>query len=257
MTVTKSATPSSYEALYQNKELGISGLLLLVVVMLGIIGLAVAFIEDGNDALPVILGAIGAMVVGTIVLLLFLPRVHRWTIEPTGVRIAERAKIMGPRREGFVAFSDIAALRNLESGFDGVIELVTRDGKIWRLMRPRSPLVKSAALEALPDLQAFGATLSQAIAVSGATPVPMTEGLSFWNRGGGLAIIVGFLIFSIPLAGLTLWALFDGGLEYRARMGEAIAIFVLLPFGVGYMLHKSLKRRRRVLSGQGGAASVK
>ena len=253
MTDTKSATGPSYEALYQNKELGISGMLLMVVAMLGVIGLAVAFIEDGNDALPVILGAIGAMVVGVIVLLLFLPRMHRWTIEANGVRIAERAKVMGPRREGFVAFSDIAALRNLESGFDGVIELVTRDGKIWRLMRPRSPLVRSAALEALPDLQAFGVRLSEAITQSGAKPVPMTEGLSFWNRGGGLAIIVGFLIFSIPLACLTLWALFDGGLEYRARMGEAIAIFVALPFGVGYMLHKSLKRRRRVLRGQGMA----
>jgi hypothetical protein len=256
MTDTKSATLSTYEALYQSKELGISGLLLLVVVMLGVIALAVVFIEDGNAALPVMLSAIGGMVVGTIGLLLFLPRTHRWTIEPTGVRIAERAKIMGPRREGFVAFSDIAALRNLESGFDGVIELVTRDGRIWRLMRPRSPLVKSAALEALPDLQEFGATLSQAIAASGATPVPMTEGLSFWNRGGGLAIIVGFLIFTTLLAGLTLWALFGVGLEYRARQGEAIAIFVALPFGVGYMLHKALKRRRRVLSGQ-GAASLK
>jgi hypothetical protein len=255
MADTKSATPSSYEALYQNKELGIAGLLLMVVAMLGVIALAIAFIEDGNDALPVILGAIGAMVVGVIVLLLFLPRVHRWTIEPNGVRIAERAKIMGPWREGFVAFSDIAALRNLESGFDGVIELVTRDGRIWRLMRPRSPLVKSAALEALPDLPAFGAALSQAIVASGAKPVPLTEGLSFWNRGGGLAIIVGFLLFSIVIACLTLWALFGGGLEYRARMGEAIAIFVALPFGVGYMLHKSLKRRRRVLGGHEAASS--
>ena len=143
MTETQSPTPTSYEALYQNKEFAILGLLGLVLVMLVVIGLAVAFIEDGNAALPVILSAIGGMVVGTIVLLLFLPRVHRWTIEPKGVRIEERAKVMGPRRQGFVAFSEIAGLRNLESGFDGVIELVTRDRRIWRRMRPRSPLVKS------------------------------------------------------------------------------------------------------------------
>jgi hypothetical protein len=245
-------TQPSYEALYQNKEFAILGLFGLLAAMLVAIALAVIFIEDGNDALPVILSSIGLMVVGTIVLLLVMPRVHRWTIEANGVRIEERAKIMGPRRQAFVAFPDIKALRNLESGFDGVIELVTRDGAIYRLMRPRSPLVPSKALEALPELQPFGAELTRAIAASGATPVPLTEGLSFWNRGGGIAFTVGLLIFSIVLAGATLWALFGGGLEYRARQGEAIAIFVLLPFGVGYMLHRSLKRRRRVLSGQGG-----
>ena len=246
----------SYEALYQNKELGISGIFLLLVGMLGAIGLAVMFIEDGNDALPVILSAIGAMIVGIVVLLLFLPRVHRWTIEEKGVRIEERAKVMGPRRGAFVAFADIATLRNLESGFDGVIEMVTRNSAIYRLMRPRSPLIRSKALEALPDLQAFGTVLTQAIAASGAKPVAMTEGLSFWNRGGGLTVIVGLLIFTTALAGITLWALFDGDLEYRARQGEAIAIFVALPFGVAYMLHKSLKRRRRVLGGQASQEST-
>ena len=250
MTDTQTTTPSTYEALYQNKEFALLGLFGLVVAMLAAIALAAIFIEDGNDALPVILTAIGLTVVGTILLLLVMPRVHRWTIEANGVRIEERAKVMGPRRRAFVAFPDIKALRNLESGFDGVIELVTREGAIYRLMRPRSPLVRSKALEALPELQPFGAELTRAIAASGATPVPLREGLSFWNRGGGLAVIVGFLGFSIVLACLTLWALFGGGLEYRARQGEAIAIFVLLPFGVGYMLHRSLKRRRRVLSGQ-------
>ena len=255
MTDTKSATPSTYEALYQNKELAILGVLGLLLAMLAVIALAIVFIEDGNDALPVMLSAIGGLVVGVIVLFLMIMRVHRWTIEPNGVRIEERAKVMGPRRSAFVPFSDIAALRNLESGFDGVIELVTRDGKIWRLMRPRSPLVKAPALEALPALEPFGAALSQAITASGAKPVPLSEALSFWNRAGGIAVMLVLLIITTALALMTLWALFGGGLEYRTRLGEVIFIFLALPFGCVYMLRKSLKRRRRVLGGQGMAAA--
>lgn len=253
MTDTKSATPSTYEAPYQNKQLVLLGVLGLVFAMVAVIGFAIAFIEDGNDALPVMLSAIGGLVVGVIVLLLMMVRVHRWTIEANGVRIEERAKVMGPRRSAFVAFADIAALRNLESGFDGVIELVTRDGKFYRLMRQRSPLVKSKVLEALPELPPFGAALSEAIAVSGAKPVPLTEGLSFWNRAGGIGLMLVLLVITTGLALLTLWALFGGGLEYRPRLGEVVFIFLALPFGCVYMLRKALKRRRRVLGGQGGA----
>lgn len=256
MTDTKFATSATYEASYQNKEIAILGMFGLALAMVAVIAFAIVFIEDGNEALPVMLSAIGGLVVGVIVLFLMIVRVHRWTIEPNGLRIEEWAKVMGPRRSVFVAFADIAALRNLESNFDDVIELLTRDGKLYRLMRQRSPLVKSVVLEAQPALQPFGAALSAAIAVSGAKPVPLTEGLSFWNRASGIALILVLLVISIALAMMTLWALFDGGLEYRTRLGEVVFMFLALPFGCVYLLRKALKRRRRVLSGQ-GVASLK
>ncbi|MEX2296483.1 MAG: hypothetical protein WD715_03640 [Dongiaceae bacterium] len=240
----------TYESVFRRKEFAIVTLLLLVLGMFGAIALAVIFIEDGNDLLQVILGSIGLVLVGMIAVLLATFRIYRWTIEAAGLRIEERQKIplTGFPRRAFVAFADIAALRNLESGFDGVIEIVTRDGNVYRLMRPSSVPVRAKEAETLPDLQAFAASLSQAIAAAGASPVPVTEGLSFWNRGAGLSAIAGFMVLSILLAGATLWALLGGGLPYRPRGGEAIAIFLALPFGVGYLLHRSLKRRRRVLS---------
>jgi hypothetical protein len=240
-------TQPTYESLFRRKEFAIVSLLLLVVGMFGAIALAVTFIEDGNDLLPVILWSIGLVLVGILFVLAAAFRVHRWTIEASGIRIEERQKVplTGFTRRAFVAFADIAELRNLESGFDGVIELVARDGNLYRLMR-HSVLARAKEPEALPDLQAFAASLSQAIAAAGWSPVPLTEALSFWNRGAGLTVIVAFLIFSIAIAAATLWALLGGGLPYRPRIGEAIAIFLALPFGVGYLLHKSLKRRRRV-----------
>jgi hypothetical protein len=152
-------TQPAYESLFQRKEFAIVALLLLVVGMFGGIALAVTFIEDGNDLLPVILWMLGLVLVGMIVVLLATFRVHRWTIEATGIRIEERQKVplTGLSRRALVAFADIAELRNLESGFDGVIELVARDRNVYRLMRPRSVLVHSKELEALPDLQAFAA----------------------------------------------------------------------------------------------------
>jgi hypothetical protein len=241
-------TQPTYESLFRRKEFAIVSLLLLVVGMFGAIALAVTFIDDGNVVLPVILWSIGLVLVGILFVLAAAFRVHRWTIETTGIRIEERQKVplTGFPRRAVVAFADIAELRNLESGFDGVIELVARDGNVYRLMR-HAAMARAKVPEALPDLQGFAASLSQAIAAAGRSPVPLTEALSFWNRGAGLAVIVAFLIFSIAIAAATLWALLGGGLPYRPRIGEAIAIFLALPFGVGYLLHKSLKRRRRVL----------
>ncbi|MEX2200338.1 MAG: hypothetical protein WD711_02995 [Dongiaceae bacterium] len=241
-------TPPTYESVFRRKEFAIVSLLLLVVGMFGAIALAVILIEDGNDLLPVILWTLGLVFVGIFFVFAAAFRVHRWTIEATGIRIEERQKVplTGFSRRTFVAFADIAELRNLESGFDGVIELVARDGTVYRLMR-HSVLARAKVPEAQPDLQAFAAALSQAIAAAGVLPVPLTEGLSFWNRRAGLTVIAAFLIFSIVIAAATLWALLGGGLPYRPRIGEAIVIFLALPFGVGYLLHKSLKRRRRVL----------
>jgi hypothetical protein len=165
---------------------------------------------------------------------------HRWTIEPGGIRIEEAPKVplMGFTRRRLIAFADIAALRNIESGLDSVVEIAARDGNAYRIM---------AHGARGPELQAFAAQIAGAAAGAGHTPLAMTEGLSFWNRPSGLAVIVVMLILTLAFAGAALFALFDGGLTMRARNGEALAIVVLLPFGVAYLLYKSFTRRWRVL----------
>ncbi|MEX0807729.1 MAG: hypothetical protein WD044_03280 [Dongiaceae bacterium] len=239
---------TAYEANFRRKGFALAALGLLVLAMFAVIALALIFIEDGNDSIMVILVAVGIVVVGMFVVLAASFRVHRWTIEPNGLRIDERPKVplMGVRRNAFVTFVDIAALRNLESGFDLVVELGTRDGTVYRLMEPRLHLGTAAAPTGLAE---FAAALSKAAAGRGATPLPVVEALSFWNRPGGFAALGFMLLLTIGLAIATAFALFDGGLEARARSGEAIAIFLLLPFGVLYLIHKSLKRRQRVLRG--------
>lgn len=268
---------ATYRSLYRNKELALSGLGGLVAAMLVTIALALVFLETGSDALPVILTAIAVTVVGLIVIMLVTPRTHSWTIEEAGLRIEEGPKVpfMGPRRHAFVPFADVVALRHLESGFDKVIELGTRSGAQYRLMqviaKPAQGRMQVAVPEPAPsaptpsdpgpsdpgpsDLQSFAATIVEAVAATGAAPVRLEEALSFWNRGAGLAVIVGFLLLTTALAGLVLWALFDGGLDYRARLGETIAIVVALPFGVAYMLYRALRRRRIVLAGRTGTTA--
>ncbi len=71
MTDTQPTTPSTYEALYQRKEFAPVSLLLLVVAMLGTIALALTFIESGNNALRIILSAIGLTFVAIFVALPF------------------------------------------------------------------------------------------------------------------------------------------------------------------------------------------
>ena len=54
------------------------------------------------------------------------------------------------------------------------------------------------------------------------------------------------LIFTLLFAGATAWALFGGGLG-TSRNGYYAVLVLALPFGVVYLLYKSLTRRWRVL----------
>ena len=119
-----------------------------------------------------------------------------------------------------------------------MIEIATRDGNAYRVM---------AYGEGVPALQAFAAHIATAATTAGHRPLAMSEGMSFWNRPAGLAVLVVMLIFATLFAGATLLTFFVGGLNVRARSGEALAIVILLPFGAAYLLYKSLTRRWRVL----------
>lgn len=230
----------SFECTYRHVAFVLVTLCVLLIALFAGMAAAIALIEDGDSVLSAFL-----WLVGTIVVLIGLAMAaayarHRWTLEPTGIRVEERPKVppLGLPRGRLVAFADIAALRNVESAFDHVLEIATRDGSIYRLMGQG---------EAAAQLQTFAAEIADAAAKAGHAPLPIGEGLSFWNRPAGLGLIVVMFVFTTACASAALFALFDGGLSVRARSGEALAIVILLPFGAAYLLYKSLKRRWRVL----------
>lgn len=233
-------TAPSYACTYRHVAFVLVSLCVLLVALFAGLAAAIAFIEDGNAVLSAVLWLVGAIVVLMGLTLAAAYAKHRWTLEPAGVRVEEEPKVppLGLPRRRLIAFADIAALRNVESGLDSVIEIATRDGNVYRVM---------AHGEDVPALQAFAAQIATASTTAGHTPLAMSEGLSFWNRPAGLVLIVVMLIFATIFAGAALFALFDGGLNIRARSGEALAIVVLLPFGVAYLLYKSLTRRWRAL----------
>lgn len=230
----------TFECTYRHVAFVLASISILLVTMFGGIAATIAFVEDGNTTTTILATLIGGVVVVMVLVLLSAYAKHRWTIEATGVRVDETPKVpfMGLTRRRLIAFTDIAAFRNVESGLDTIIEIATRDGNTYRVM---------AQPAGARDLQAFAAQVGAAAAGVGHTPLAMTEGLSFWNQPGGLAVIVVMLILAMAFAGAALVALFDGGLEIRARSGELLAIVVLLPFGAAYLLYKSLTRRWRVL----------
>lgn len=230
----------SFECTYRHVAFVAVSLCVLLVTLFAGMTAAIAFIDDGNVVLSAVLWLVGAIVVLMGLTMAAAYAGHRWTLEPTGIRVEEKPKVppLGLPRQRLIAFADIAALRNVESAFDRVLEIATRDGNVYRLMGHG---------EAASQLQTFAAQIADASAKAGHTPPPLSEGLSFWNRPAGLGLIVVMLVFATAFAGAALFALFDGGLEVRARSGEALAIVILLPFGAGYLLYKSLTRRRRVL----------
>jgi hypothetical protein len=53
---------------------------------------------------------------------------------------------------------------------------------------------------------------------------------------------------SLAIAIAVAFALWDGLRSTQSRQGEMAAILLLLPFGAGYLLWKSIRRRRAVLA---------
>jgi hypothetical protein len=230
----------SFQCTYRHVAFVLVSLCVLVVALFAGLAAAIAFIEDGNTVLSTVLWLVGAIIVLIGLTMAAAYAKHRWTLEAAGVRIEEKPKVppLGLARRRLIPFADIATLRNVESAFDHVLEIATRDGKVYRLMGQG---------EAATQLQAFAAQIADASARAGHAPPPLSEGLSFWNRPAGLGLIVVMFVFATAFTGAALFALFDGGLEVRARSGEALAIVILLPFGAAYLLYKSLTRRWRVL----------
>jgi membrane protein YdbS with pleckstrin-like domain len=229
------------ESAYRHVAFALTSIIGLLLLMFGVIAALLASDVDGNTFLSVFLWTVGVIVALAALTFLSTYAKHRWTIEPNAVRIEEVPRVLffGFTRRRTIPFADIAGLRNLESGLDVAVELVARDGKTYRIMAQET---------AAAPLKEFAAALVKSIEASGAPAPAITEGLSFWNTVPGLAVLGVALSLTLLFAFAALFVLFDGGLETWTRSGEFVALAAALPFGMGYVIYKSLRRRWRVLS---------
>jgi hypothetical protein len=244
------ADGDSYQATYRRTEVALPSLVGVVALFIAGLWLVLQHPADPRVG-DIILGLTGAVVVAALVILLTVFRVHRWTIEAEGVRISERPKVplMGFGRRAFVPFADILGLRHVESGFDCRLEIVTADGRGYRL--PQRMVAADARSLAAPDpaadLNGFAARLHAAARQAGRA-LAQSEGLSFWNTVPGIVFIVVLLAVASAIAVAVAWALWNGMTTSQPRGGYFTAIALVLPVGAGWLLLKAIRRRRVVLA---------
>ena len=240
----------TYQATYRRTEVALPSLLGVVALFFAGLWLALQHPADPR-ILDVILVLVGAVVVVALVILLTVFRVHSWAIEAGGVRISERPRVplMGWGRRASVPFADILGVRRIESGFDRLLEIVTADGSRYRL--PQRVVAAGTHSLARPDpaadLDGFATALHAAARQAG-RELFVSEGLSFWNTLPGIAFIVVLLVVACMISAAVAWALWDGMTTSQPRGGYVAAIALLLPVGAGWLLLKTIKRRRLVLT---------
>lgn len=227
-------------------------------VVLAVLGAAVYWIvqDPDHDDLGLKIGVMAGAPLGLLLLsVLNAVRGHDWRLLPEGLEIRRwpRFRLFGIPRRWMVPYEDIAALRRIETALnDAGAELVTKSGAVhymaeafgrWGTIPRRRAM---PAEERETDLDRFLALIRATAAMRG-NEVPIVEGLDFWSRATGLALLLMFLLLTLGLAAVVLWAIFDGAdVTTSTRGGQATAIVVLLPFGVLYLIWRSLKRRRAV-----------
>ena len=239
----------TYQATYRRTEVALPSLLGAVALFFAGLWLVLQHPTDPR-VMHAVLALAGAVVLTALVILLTVFRVHSWTIEAGGVRISERPRVplMGWGRRASVPFADILGVRRIESGFDRVLEIVSADGSRYRLPQ-RVVAAGSHSLgqtDSAADLDGF-ATALHAAALQAGRELRVSEGLSFWNTLPGIAFIVLLLVTACMIAAAVAWALWDGMTTSQPRGGYAAAIALLLPVGAGWLLLKTIKRRRLVL----------
>ena len=241
-------TAHTHQGLYRNTPLAFGGLMGAIALLIAGIAGAMLIATTGDQLLPLVLGTLGLFVLTAVVCMLAALRRHRWTIEADAVLIEERplVPLTGRRRVRRVPFAGIAALSSVQNATDDLLTMTTRDGERFALPPGLAP---GEGLPRRPDqegLAAFADQLQAAMTAAGCAPPSVAEGLGFWNRPAGLTLLGIMLLASLALAVIALWGLWEGATT-RHRGGEAVAILVMLPVGVGWILRRSWQRRRSVL----------
>jgi hypothetical protein len=238
----------SHGGMVRNTPLVLGGLLAAITLLAGGVALSLNLAANGDELLPMLFGALGAFVVVALGCMLVALRRHRWTIEADAVLVEERplVPLLGRTCRARIPYAAVAGLGLVQNMRDELLAISTRDGKRY-LLAP-SVLPTDARLPAIDQagLAAFAERLRGAMHQAGLAPPPVVEALGFWNSGPGLALLVAAFLASLVLAVGALWALFAGDGDGGRRAGEAVAILVLLPVGLGYVLRAAWRRRQAV-----------
>jgi hypothetical protein len=243
-------TATSHDGLYRSSPLVLGGFLGSLGLLVAGIAAAALIATSPSQRLPLVLGALGAFVLTFAVCGVVSLRRHRWTIEADGVLIEERPLVpmFGLRRVRRLPFAAIAALNQVPNGADELLALTSRDGERF-VLAPR----RGDGPRRKPDQQglaAFAAQLQAAMAAAGAVAPPVTDGLGFWNRPLGLALLGLTLAVTVTVAAVVLWGLSEGAIV-RVRTHAAAAFLVALPIPVAWMLYRCWQRRRSVMRANG------
>lgn len=241
---------TEYTAAYRDSAFVIPVLLLTLVFYFALLAWTITS-AAANDMLIIALGATAITILVTITVGVTTLRTHRWVIEATGLRIEERPKVpfTGFTKLSFAPWAAITALRRIDSGFERQIEVELRSGAVHRMAQELLPNTRGR--RCIPDhagLDALAVTLSACLAAAGPAALWTQEGLSFWNRLPGLAILGLMFVTAVAIAVAAVIAIWSGTSLYGVAM-KGVALVLLLPVGAGYLLFKSVKRRMRVVKG--------
>ncbi len=241
---------ADYQATIRRSEIAMPALI-GVAMLAGLVVTGVVLWADGPALESSILVVAAATVAGLLWCLAMAFRVHRWTATGDGVVIHERPKLplTGLSHRALVRWPDIVAFRDVESGFDFLIEIVTRDGRRYRMAQTMVQEKGKRLLSVDPNarLGDFVASLQRSAARAGHPLPATTQGFSFWNTVPGLAFVGFLLALSLAISAVVVFALLEGFTTRQPRGGEALAILLLLPVGAFWLLRRLWRRRRVVL----------
>lgn len=243
---------TDYEATYRRSELALPLVVGIAIVGGSAVTALVVWTPADQGFEERVLSAAGILMLALLSVFLVIFRRHRWTLQKDGIAIHERPRVplTGLSHRALVAYGDIIAFREVESGFDHLIEIVARNGRRYRMaqkmVQEKGKRFLSVDMNArLGDLKV---SIKNAATRSGKPLPATTQGLSFWNTIPGLAFIGFLFAVSLVICGGVVLALLEG-FTTRPRGSDALAILLLLPVGAFILLRKMARRRREVLAG--------
>jgi hypothetical protein len=239
---------SEYKSTFRNTPFHVLSLLAVLLAAAGAGAAAIKLLPSQDLMLP-ILEIAGATIVA-IVLLTFAAYSQRvWQLGDRGVRIQQTPRLswLPGARDQDIPYTEIVALRRVESGFDVMLEIETRSGARFAIMQALFKNNVGVYQQDVNGLYAFANAVRQRVAAVEGASASFLDGLGFWNRPFGLGVQVVMLALTLGLSSLILYGFYSGAHMPQGAAMQGLGLVLLLPVGVVYSLYRSWSRRSFVL----------